>query len=167
MERRVLIQFRLYRARNRVTAMRRLFASLLFTAAMLGAAQAADCYPNVAGTQANCGEVQMWNNGSGQSQPTTAAAPLPVISSGRGGIGNVADRSSMSSGLHFYSGYVTTARRPGRPTARTHRRRTRAALIAPMPASIGQRLARRTVASQVFSSSGLPDHAASRRRLSD
>jgi hypothetical protein len=78
--------------------MRRLFASLLFTAAMFGAAQAADCYPNAAGTQANCGEVQMFNNASGQSQPVTAAVPLPVISSGAASVIGITptDRSIAS-----------------------------------------------------------------------
>lgn len=58
--------------------MRRLLAALALSAALISGAQAADCWGNVAGTQANCGAVQMFNNPSGQSVPVTAAVPLPV-----------------------------------------------------------------------------------------
>jgi hypothetical protein len=57
--------------------MRRALLALAF-ALLAGPALAADCYPNAAGTQTNCGAVQMFNNASGQSVPVTAAVPLPV-----------------------------------------------------------------------------------------
>jgi hypothetical protein len=80
MERGVLLERRDDRIRDGVT-MRRSLLAFAF-ALIAGPALAADCYGNVAGTQANCGAVTMYNNASGQSVPATSAAPLPVQISG-------------------------------------------------------------------------------------
>lgn len=58
--------------------MRRLILGAAFALALSGPSLAADCFSNAAGTQSNCGAVNMFNNPSGQSVPVTAAAPLPV-----------------------------------------------------------------------------------------
>lgn len=58
--------------------MRRLLAALAFSAALISGAQAADCWGNAAGTQANCGGVQMFLNPSGQSIAASAANPFPT-----------------------------------------------------------------------------------------
>lgn len=58
--------------------MRRLLAALACLTALISGAQAADCFGNATGVQANCGVVNMFNNPSGQSIPVTAANPLPT-----------------------------------------------------------------------------------------
>lgn len=60
---------------------RRALLALAFVL-IAGPALAADCYPNAAGTQSDCGVVNMFNNASGQAVPVTAAVPLPVTQTG-------------------------------------------------------------------------------------
>jgi hypothetical protein len=52
-----------------------LVASLIFAS---GQAFASDCWNNTAATQTDCGQVNMYLNGSSQSVPVSAANPLPV-----------------------------------------------------------------------------------------
>lgn len=81
--------------------MRRTLLSLAFSLGLVGTAAAADCWSNVAGSQANCGAVQMYLDINGKSIPTTDAAGLPVriISGGTGGGAmTVADGADVAEG---------------------------------------------------------------------
>lgn len=59
--------------------MRRLLAALAFSIVLISGAQAADCWNNTAGTQTDCGAVQMFLNPSSQAIAASAANPLPVV----------------------------------------------------------------------------------------
>lgn len=61
--------------------MKRLLLALAFFLAS-APAFATDCYTNSAATQADCGAVNMYLNGSSQAVPVTPTAPLPVSPNG-------------------------------------------------------------------------------------
>lgn len=57
---------------------KRTAVSLLILALSCIGASASDCWNNVAATQTDCGQVDMYLNGSNQAVPVAPATPMPV-----------------------------------------------------------------------------------------